>query len=93
MTADQLDVQTFGATVGMLTQKVFGLKGRTTGFYQVLREAVEEFGTYDKVMEAFTQKKDDQMIAPQEDVQLDPLGDQAEIMLRTLLMLKKRGAE
>ena len=92
MTADQLDVQTFGATVGMLTQKVFGLKSRTTGFYQVLRGAVEEFGTYDKVMEAFAGKKDDQIIAPQE-VQLDPLGDQAEIMLRTLLMLKKRGAE
>lgn len=84
MKAERLDIQTFGTTVGMLTQKVFGLRGRTTGFYQVLQEAVEEFGTYDKVLEAFE--------SPQNGLQLDPLGDQAEIMLRTLLMLKERGA-
>lgn len=93
LTAERLDVQTFGATVGMLTQKVFGLKSRTTGFYQVLREAVEEFGTYDMVMDAFTGKKDDRPTAPEEEPQLDPLGDQAEIMLRTMLMLKERGAK
>lgn len=85
MKAERLDIQTFGATVGALTQKVFGMRGRTTGFYQVLQKAVEEFGTYDKVLEAF----DD----PRDELKLDPLGDQAEIMLRTLVMLKESGAK
>lgn len=86
MAADRLDVQTFGATVGALTQKVFGLKGWTTGFYQVLEEAAEKYESFDEVIAAFSEKKD----CPQDEPQLAPLGDQAEIMLRSMLMRKKR---
>lgn len=81
-TAERLDVQTFGATVGLLTQKVFGLKSRKTGFYQVLKEAADKYETYEKVLEAFSHQEDNQKI--------EPLGDQAEIMLRTMLMLRGR---
>lgn len=92
-TVNRLDIQTFGATVGLLTQKVFGLGSRTTGFYQVLRGAVAEYGTYEDVINAFAQSGDKKTIDTKDDLQLDPLGDQAEIMLRTMLMLKERGLE
>lgn len=92
MTADRLDVQTFGATVGTLTQKVFGLKSRETGFYQVLREVVEEYGSYDAVLEALSQKNEEEKVNQEEQLWIEPLGDQAEIMLRTMLMRQKRGA-
>lgn len=67
-------IKTFGATVGSLSQEVFGLKSRNSGFYQLLKQAVEEHGAYDDVVKLFG----------------DQLGDQAELMLYTLLMLNER---
>ena len=68
------------------------MKGRETGFYQVLQEAVEEYGSYDAVLEAFTQKDEEETVFQKDQLSLNPLGDQAEIMLRTMLMRQKRGA-
>lgn len=67
-------IKTFGATVGSLSQEVFGLKSRDSGFYQLLKQAVDEYGAYDEVVKLFG----------------DQLGDQAELMLYTLLMLNER---
>lgn len=67
-------IKTFGSTVGALTLDVFGLKSRKSGFYQLLDKAVKEHGTYEDVVRLFD----------------DQLGDQAELMLYTLLMLNER---
>lgn len=45
--------ETFGENVGILTEEVFGLEIRNTGFHMYLRNEVEKHRDYDKVIKSF----------------------------------------
>jgi len=71
--AERLEGQTFGASIGSLTNEVFKLEVTKSGFHKLLREAVEKLEDYDLVMDDFDNQ----------------LGDEARILLRTLLAIRK----
>jgi predicted ATPase len=45
-------IETFGENVGTLTNEVFGLEVRGTGFHKILLEAATEHGDYDAALES-----------------------------------------
>lgn len=45
--------ETFGENVGLLTHEVFGLEVSETGFYELLRKAALEHGSYETVVNLF----------------------------------------
>lgn len=51
--ADRPDLETFGENVGVLTREVFGLEVTSSGFHQLLREALADFGSYEAILERF----------------------------------------
>ena len=51
--ADRPEIETFGENVGVLTREIFGLEVTESGFYQLLKKAVEEFNDYDDLLEHF----------------------------------------
>lgn len=63
------DIETFGESIGALTREIFELEVTYSGFYKMLRNAVERFGNYDDILEHFNQE----------------LGREARAMLRVLL--------
>ncbi len=67
--AERPEVQTFGENVGLLTREVFGLEVTESGFYKMLRDAVEELPDYDQVIRRFN----------------DELGDEARAIVQGLL--------
>lgn len=69
------DRETFGTNLGALIYDVFDLEMSRSGFRRLIREAVEEFGSYDEVSREFG----------------NHLGNEAELLLRTLIMLRERG--
>lgn len=70
-------VETFGENVGVLTHEAFGLEVQESGFYRMLKEAVEEFGSVEAVKEQFGGR----------------LGAEAEALVRTYLLLRRRKPE
>lgn len=69
--------ETFGTNLGALIYDTFDLEMRKSGFRRLLREAVEQYGSYEAVDKAFGSH----------------LGNEAELLLRTLIMLKEREAQ
>ena len=71
--AERLESQTFGASIGSLTNEVFKLEVTKSGFHKLLLDAVDDWKDYDSIVDAFD----------------DQLGDEARILLRTLLAIRK----
>jgi predicted ATPase len=46
-------LETFGENVGLLTREVFGLEVTRAGFHQLLRRAVDDWHTYERVINYF----------------------------------------
>ncbi len=46
-------LETFGENVGVLTQEIFGLEVTRSGFHDMLRQAVEQGKTFDKIVEEY----------------------------------------
>ncbi len=69
---ERLDMETFGAGIGQLSNEVFGFEVTNSGFHKMLSDAVSSGKDYAKIIEMFN----------------DQLGDEARLHLRTLLALK-----
>lgn len=79
MISERLPVQTFGASIGQLTNEVFGLEVTDSGFHKMLAEAVRvksesvfPVNDYDRIVSEFDGQ----------------LGDEAKLHLRTLLAVR-----
>ena len=53
LTYTRTSIETFGENIGALTSEIFELEVTFSGFYKMLRDAVEEFGDYDRIVEHF----------------------------------------
>lgn len=53
LTRERPKIETFGENVGTLTDEVFGLEVRSTGFHRMLQKAADEATTYDEALEMF----------------------------------------
>ncbi len=51
--ADRPEIESFGENVGVLTREVFGLEVTESGFYQLLRKAVEKLDSYQDLIDYF----------------------------------------
>lgn len=51
--AERPSIETFGENVGILTREIFGLEVTESGYHQLLKSAVEEYGTYESVLRYF----------------------------------------
>jgi hypothetical protein len=58
--ADRPQIQTFGENVGLLTREVFGLEVTQSGFHKMLRDAVAELPSYDRVVRRFRSELGDE---------------------------------
>jgi len=67
--AERPEIQTFGENVGLLTREVFGLEVTQSGFHKMLRDAVAELPSYNRVVRRFS----------------DELGDEARAIVQGLL--------
>lgn len=74
ITASRLEIESFGAAIGALTREVFGLEVRQSGFHKMLAEAVDKGLSYDEILVLFNNE----------------LGDEALILLQTLILLRDR---
>ncbi len=72
-TAERPEIETFGENVGILTREVFQLEVTDSGFYQLLKKAVEELESYDALLDHFN----------------DKLGMEARALARVLFARKK----
>ena len=72
VTADRLEIESFGATIGALTREVFGLEVRQSGFHKMLIDEVQKGKSYDEIVEEFNNE----------------LGDEARALLQTLVLLE-----
>lgn len=81
------DRETFGTNLGALIYDIFDLEMSRSGFRRLIREAVNQFGNYDEVCDAFRVQMD-QDDAKKGRIQL---GNEATLLLRTLIMLRERG--
>lgn len=73
LVAERLESQTFGASIGSLTNEVFGLEVTKSGFHKLLIESIEKMNDYDWVVDDFDNQ----------------LGNEARILLRTILAMRK----
>lgn len=73
VSADRLEIESFGATIGALTREVFGLEVRQSGFHKMLIEEVQKGKSYDDIVDDFNNE----------------LGDEARALLQTLVLLKE----
>ena len=71
--AERLDIQTFGASIGSLTNEVFKLEVTNSGFHKILSEAVKQYDDFEWILDNFDNQ----------------LGNEAIILLRTLLAINK----
>ncbi|AZK44960.1 AAA family ATPase [Paenibacillus lentus] len=53
LTYCRTEIETFGENIGELTSEIFELEVVYSGFYRLLREAVERYGDYDRIVESF----------------------------------------
>ena len=72
MKAERLEIESFGATIGALTREVFGLEVRQSGFHKMLIDEVKKGLDYNSIIEKFNYE----------------LGDEARLLLRTLIILR-----
>lgn len=72
--ADRLDIESFGATIGALTREVFGLEVSQSGFHKILIDEVLKGKEYQSIVNSFNNE----------------LGDEAKILLRTLILLRDK---
>ena len=77
VSADRLDIESFGATIGSLTREVFGLEVSQSGFHKMIIDEVSKGGNYTEILEKFNHE----------------LGDEARMLLKTLIMLRDEGSE
>lgn len=70
--AERLEIESFGATIGALTREVFGLEVRQSGFHKMLIDEVKKGLDYNSIIEKFNYE----------------LGDEARLLLRTLIILR-----
>ncbi len=73
VSAERLQIESFGENVGLLTSEVFRHEVTESGVYRILRENVEEFDSFQEIMEEFNGN----------------LGYEAQAFLRVLLKEKK----
>lgn len=74
LVAERLPAQTFGASIGSLTNEIFGLEVTNSGFHKLLAEAVDNMNDYEMIVNEFGGQ----------------LGNEATILLRTLLALRNK---
>ena len=74
---DRPERETFGENVGVLTREIFGLEVTKSGFHDVLRNAVNEGGSFESVMASYN----------------DQLGVEAQAVLRTLIATRDSNGE
>lgn len=53
LTRERPKIETFGENVGTLTDEVFGLEVRSTGFHRMLEKAADEAGSYEEAVAMF----------------------------------------
>ncbi|SCW87262.1 AAA domain-containing protein, putative AbiEii toxin, Type IV TA system [Paenibacillus tianmuensis] len=53
LTYHRTGIETFGENIGELTSEIFELEVVYSGFYKMLRDAVEKYGDYDTIIEDF----------------------------------------
>lgn len=68
-------LETYGENVGVLTHEIFGLEVRQSGFHAEIARAVDELGSYDRVMDRFDRQ----------------LGGEAKGLVRILLAYRDTG--
>lgn len=89
--ADRPDMRTFGANIGSLTNDVFGFEVTHSGFHNLIRESVVQLGKYNPdAPQTLTREDEYQNVAKRFNNQL---GDEADLLLRTLLVLRRKGVE
>lgn len=74
VSANRLEIESFGATIGSLTREVFGLEVRESGFHKILCEEVKSGHSYEEIVERFNSE----------------LGDEALALLHALIMLNNK---
>ena len=50
VSANRLEIESFGATIGSLTREVFGLEVRESGFHKILCEEVKSGHSYEEIV-------------------------------------------
>ena len=73
VSADRLEIESFGATIGALTREVFGLEVSQSGFHKMLIEEVNKGKSYDEIVDDFNNE----------------LGDEARALLQALILLRE----
>ncbi len=53
MKVERFEIETFGESIGSLTRDIFGLEVTKSGFYELMRKAVEPGQTYEMVVEKY----------------------------------------
>ncbi len=71
--AERLPIKTFGASIGSLTNEVFGLEVTDSGYHKLISDAVKTLNDYEMISNEFDNQ----------------LGNEAVMLLRTLLALQK----
>lgn len=71
VTADRLEIESFGATIGALTREVFGLEVRQSGFHKMIIDELRKRKSYNDIISDFNNE----------------LGDEARALLQTLVSL------
>lgn len=51
--AERLEIESFGENIGALTSEVFGLEVTYSGFHKLLIDAVEKYGSYNRILSHF----------------------------------------
>lgn len=74
--SDRPERETFGENVGVLTREVFGLEVSKSGFHDMLQQAVNEGGSFDKILDNYN----------------DQLGFEAQAVLRVLLAQREESS-
>ncbi|MFC5465964.1 AAA family ATPase [Lederbergia graminis] len=71
------EIETFGENIGALTREIFELEVTYSGFYKMLKDAVDKIGDYNRILEHFNNE----------------LGREARGIVRALLASKNREDE
>lgn len=92
LNAERPSIQTFGATIGSLTNEVFRLEVTDSGFHNLLREAVRQLGEYRETEKSTLGNHPDDYERITNEFE-GQLGDEADILLRTLLAIRRKGQQ
>lgn len=67
------EIETFGTNIGVLTNEIFGFEVQRTGFIALLKNAVDKYNNYERVLEEFNNQ----------------LGEEAKSIIRIMLKQKE----